>query len=276
MNVLGFLFSPQRLGTMALMALSLPGLAAAQRGGGMGGGGFAGGHAGASFVAGHAGGMVAHGVAAPRAVSVAPRVTMRAVGAPSSTLRVGAGSRPRNTVQPRRLSNSSREFGEFDFDDVPGLGFDFPHLAAISGGRHHRRFDGFFGGFPFFDGGFLFGAPSVIIEQAPPVEAAPEAAAEDAIAGDAFEPARRPVRRYEVETSTAPAMQSAPQTEQEQYVFVRRDGKLLFAVAYSWENGMLRYITPDGMRRSVTREALDLPATEQFNEQRGVNFHAPA
>ena len=265
----------QRLGVLAVMALSLPGLAAAQRGGGMAGGGFAGGHAGGGFVAGHVGVPAAHAAVAPRAFAAAPRTTMRASSSgPASTLRVGNPVRSRTVNRSPRPDNFSGEFGDVSFNDVPGLGFDFPHLAAISGGRHHHRFDGFFGGFPFFDSGFLFGSPSVIIEQTPPAEAQPQA--EDAIAGDAVEPARRPTRPYyEVNLNPAPAP-SAPQPEEEQYVFVRRDGGLLFAVAYSWDDSMLRYITPDGIRRSITREALDLQATEQFNEQRGVNFHAPA
>ena len=50
---------------------------------------------------------------------------------------------------------------------------------------------------------------------------------------------------------------------------------LLFAVAYSWDNGTLRYVTRDGLRRSVTRDALDMDATQQFNEQRGLSFHLP-
>jgi hypothetical protein len=57
---------------------------------------------------------------------------------------------------------------------------------------------------------------------------------------------------------------------------VRRDGTLFFAVAYSWDNQTLRYITQEGLRRSVKREALDLAATEQFNEQRGLSFVSPA
>ena len=69
---------------------------------------------------------------------------------------------------------------------------------------------------------------------------------------------------------------SRPQRESEQYVFVRRDGTLFFAVAYSWDNQTLRYITQEGFRRSLTREALDLAATRQFNEQRGLNFTLPA
>jgi len=68
--------------------------------------------------------------------------------------------------------------------------------------------------------------------------------------------------------------ESAHQTEE--YVFVRRDGSLFFAVAYAWDSGTLRYVTTEGLRRSVARDSLDLDATQQFNEQRGMNFHSPA
>jgi hypothetical protein len=57
---------------------------------------------------------------------------------------------------------------------------------------------------------------------------------------------------------------------------VRRDGGLLFAVAYSWDNGTLRYVTSDGVRKSVALESLDINATQQFNEQRGLSFRVPA
>jgi hypothetical protein len=51
---------------------------------------------------------------------------------------------------------------------------------------------------------------------------------------------------------------------------------VFFAAAYAWENGTLRYITRDGSRRSVTADKLDLAATQQFNEQRGLTFRLPA
>ena len=51
---------------------------------------------------------------------------------------------------------------------------------------------------------------------------------------------------------------------------------MFFAVAYSWDQGSLRYVSSEGLRRTVSREALDLDATQQFNEQRGMTFRAPA
>jgi hypothetical protein len=132
----------------------------------------------------------------------------------------------------------------------------------------HRGFDRFGqGNFGF--GGFLL-SPSVIVEgggegQPIPVEGAqaanpaPESGAD---LSDQFLP-------------SAGAPSPAPR-ETPEYVFVRRDGGLLFAVGYSWENGMLRYVTRDGIRRSVSRDSLDIDATQQFNEQRGLSFRVPA
>ena len=256
------------IAVLGVIALSLPALSAAQRGGGIAAGGFGG----------HAGGGIGHAAPASHFVAAGARGVSRApVARPGVARAVGSGRARTGTTGRTRSSsfnrNFSPDFGETNFNDVPGLGFDFPHLAAISGGRRHH--EGFFGGFPFFDSGLLFGGPSVIVEQAPPAEAPPEAS--DAIAGDASEPARRPSRTwYSYQAPEPAAAQNAPQDDAEQYVFVRRDGSLLFGVAYSWDNGTLRYVTSDGIRRSIGSDALDLSATEQFNEQRGLNFHAPA
>ena len=69
---------------------------------------------------------------------------------------------------------------------------------------------------------------------------------------------------------------TAPIPDTEQYVFVRRDGTVFFAVAFAWENGTLRYVTSEGLKRNIARSALDLDATQQFNEQRGLSFRLPA
>ena len=160
-----------------------------------------------------------------------------------------------------------------DFNGVPGLGFDEVHLGATRGPRAvgAHRFDRFNAGFfPFFDGGFLFPS-SMFVEQPPVSESRPEEAAEP----EPQESTRR-VRPRELAPVSSPETAAGPQRESEQYVFVRRDGTLFFAVAYSWDNQTLRYVTQEGLRRSVTREALDLAATQQFNEQRGLNFILPA
>jgi hypothetical protein len=72
-----------------------------------------------------------------------------------------------------------------------------------------------------------------------------------------------------------PSKDVIEEEEAEPYVFVRRDGTVFFATAYAWENGTLRYITSEGLRHSLTVDKLDLNATQQFNEQRGLSFRLP-
>jgi len=161
---------------------------------------------------------------------------------------------------------------------VPGLGFDYPHFAATHPNGNHgrdrdRRFDNGF--FPlFFGGGFGLPLFPDDIEEAPPAEAQQV---------DPGQPERVPSAGggrpgdYEPRQNRAQAAQVVAEPEAtEPYVFVRRDGTVFFANAYAWENGTLRYITTEGLRRSVTADKLDLNATQQFNEQRGLTFRLPA
>ena len=233
------------------------------------------------------------GVAAARPAGVSSTPGNRTV--PTATIRTSTGSRttarvftthPRSggTVArvnrpPNGTRRPTRDFdddfdgdGDFpqDFFGAPGLGFDEVHLAATRGRTGIHRHDRFNSGFFPFGGGFLF-PPTVVIEQAPANEAQPEEIAEP----ETQESARR-VRPREAAPPYPAETAAGPQQESEQYVFVRRDGTLFFAVAYSWDNQTLRYITQEGLRRSVGRDALDLAATQQFNEQRGLNFISPA
>jgi hypothetical protein len=256
--------------------LSFPKLAMAQRGGTYGG--------------------APHGTgASPRATFARPVYGAAYSASPRLGVRipVAQGSGGHRIVGPGRQQGTSTmrtrhtnivpfdNFGEADFQDVPGLGFDFPHLAAVSGHQHfgHRRFGE---NLPFGFGGFFLPTEPVIIEEAQPA-AAPQSESDFTGEASDIDPTResRSNRRGSAQSSSAPAESSsaAPaeaQPDAAEYVFVRLDGGLLFAVAYSWQNATLRYITRDGMRRSVASEALDLSATEQFNEQRGLTFHLPA
>ncbi len=182
--------------------------------------------------------------------------------------------RPANSVTRRRADNNNNNedlgFSQ-DFSTAPGLGFDETHVVATRGRRfreHGRnRFDSGF--FPFFDGGFILPTP-VAVEQAPANDIQ-----EETVAPDTQERAQR-VRPPEFAPASSAEAAPAPLPETEEYVFVRRDGTVFFAVAYSWDNGLLRYVTQEGLRRSISGDVLDLGATQQFNDQRGLNFHAPA
>jgi hypothetical protein len=61
-----------------------------------------------------------------------------------------------------------------------------------------------------------------------------------------------------------------------QFVFVQRDGTKLYAVAYSFLNDKLHYVTKDGARRSVALDSLDFDATQKSNEDVGNTINLPS
>jgi hypothetical protein len=177
--------------------------------------------------------------------------------------------RPPASVRRSQIAN--QDFFDDDGFPVPGLGFDFVHFAAVHPnafrGHHRTNLGGFF---PFFGGGFALPSVPAVVE-----DDTSDGSDETVVADDS---PRRRIRIIAPEPAPASsaANEPAPALPNQEYVFVRRDGTVFFAVAYSWENGALRYITSQGLRGTVTREALDLNATQQFNDQRGLNFRAPA
>ena len=162
--------------------------------------------------------------------------------------------------------------GGFFTDDnpVPGLGFDYPHFFAVhpNAGRHFRHNSGFV--IPFIDGGFFLPVP-MSGDQNP---VAPQAE-DNGAANQPSQPEQNLAR--DTDRNLRDRMQSEPlPPDQTEYVFVRQDGSLIFAVAYSLINDRLQYVTAEGLRRTIPLNTLDFAATQQFNEQRGVSIRLPA
>jgi hypothetical protein len=199
-------------------------------------------------------------------------------GAPVGITGTTSGRRTFSTRPAPRAASTLSAFGPSnslpDFTGaVPGLGFDYVHYAAVHPGLSRRRFPvGRQGFFPFFDAGFLLPYVGGYYAES---EDAPYAANQPQEAADAPAPDSNG-QRYAPQPASAYDVIVEPQKPSEQYVFVRRDGSVFFAVAYSWSAGNLYYVTQEGLRRSVARETLDLDATQQFNEQRGLSFQTPA
>ena len=233
---------------------------------------------------------VSHAAAvAPRVAMPAPHIgTSQMVAVPRTVVR-GGTVRPRTALpmvrNPRRPVATPRRFDRFDREDfnrrpgcnsAPGLGFDAVHQAAVCGsgivGSRGRGLIPAF--FPFFDGGFFLPGSQAAVEESSATDTAPTEESDI----EARETSRRR-RVSEPVTNPAPApaaeVATAGPSDNGEFVFVRRDGTIFFAVAYSWENGTLRYVTSQGLRHTVTQDALDLDATRQFNEQRGLNFRLP-
>jgi hypothetical protein len=262
------------------------GLAAQGRGGmaATGGAASAGVHGGA--MAAPARSAAGHVTSSPGSHLVIPRspsgqLMPRRAGATLRATGRNAGSASARTRQFRSSRGDGLDFSEDS--NVPGLGFDAVHVAATRGnraglgrdrdrGRGRRNEFGVL--FPFFDGGGYYVPTGPDISGDVPGDG--QTAVDDA-EDQGPGPDDRPYDRApRGSANRPPAEQPGPQANVPEYVFVRRDGTVFFAVAYSWDQGSLRYISSEGTRRSVSRDTLDLKATQQFNEERGLTFRAPA
>lgn len=234
-----------------------------------------------------------HSMAMPVAAPAMHAAPVHAVGArtpmhvgPSG---VGHPVAPRHPLKPARPRPPVRNypistqpgfvnspFPNNGFDDggypVPGLGFDYPHFAAVHPGVYDHHFH--HGAVVPYIGGGIYVPIEYYGEYAP----APEQPAEPDVEQEQAQAAPQP--DYSAPPATAPrrerAVASAPVPPSPEFIFVRRDGTVFFAVAYSWSNGSLQYITQEGLRRIAPLTTLDLDATSQFNEQRGLAFRSPA
>jgi hypothetical protein len=199
----------------------------------------------------------------------------------ASSMNGGARSKIVATNPHAGMSATHRRNGLSNSQDVPGLGFDYSHLAATHpGGEHGRRnrersFDDGAIFFPYGGGGyFVPTGPDVTAGEGG--DDGTVAAEEDQPEGQGGPADYRPTRGRSLDRpSSVDYGPPAPQPDVPEYVFVRRDGTVFFAVAYSWEHGSLKYVSTEGLRKTIARDTLDLNATQQFNEQRGMTFRAP-
>jgi len=157
---------------------------------------------------------------------------------------------------------------------VPGLGFDFLHLAAIERpfrDRFGRQHKGLFLAPLFFDALPLY---------YPYDSEAPDYYAE-AEQQPQFLTPPQPQPNVTAPAETAPRESAAPQAppppppELGQLILVRGDGQVLLAVAFTVRNGQLTYITNEGSRRSFPVGELDKDATRQMNDANGTSVSIP-
>lgn len=173
---------------------------------------------------------------------------------------------------------------------VPGLGFDYPHLAAINRNletralidpvtqqrlalaRQIRRETPAGTVIPFFPM-----APQVIVVQSPPpviVLQQSEGNAGDTLAMRAERVSASP--REPEAAAEAPVLRAVePHRVLEEFILVRKDGQEIFAVAFSAQDGLLIYITREGVRRSLALADVDREATTLRNDERGADVKLP-
>src|SRR5258708_20083012 len=96
-------------------------------------------------------------------------------------------------------------------------------------------------------------------------QGAPAPQPDDAEAANQPAPAEQPSAR-DSDSNFRSRMRSEPlPPEQPEYVFVRQDGSLILAVAYSLLNDRLQYVTSEWLRRPIPLYTLDLRPTQLFH-----------
>ena len=182
-------------------------------------------------------------------------------------------SSPKSVVKPQPVPSTLNLAGAPVAEDelgAPGLGFDYVHYAAVYPDALRHQFAG--GIVPFVGGGIYIPYP-VYMDNG--TEAGPTAAEETAPT-EAEQPTEVAAARPEAVAVRSYAHLNAPVEQGAEYVFVRRDGTVFFAVAFTFDSSDLRYITQEGFRKTVPLANLDLVATQQFNEQRGLSPRLPS
>lgn len=181
---------------------------------------------------------------------------------------------------------------------VPGLGFDYPHLAAISGslrgesgrGFERRRHSGqgyivpiFYGGYPYYpyyyDSSLDYDEPEQQDQQQPyqaqpyPPEQQPQIIVIQepvpAAAQQAVDPQGSDAGNDAGQSAVLPRAPEAPAPSVGELVLIRKDGQVLFATAFTVVGNQLRYVTTEGILRKFPVAELDSDATQQMNEARG-------
>jgi hypothetical protein len=228
----------------------------------------------------------------PRLARPAPLVSVNSAANPATAV---PSSKQAGMIQisPRgRITSGFAPIADsFSFDDnsgVPGLGFDFPHLAAISGAlrngsfrfghRHHFEQGSFvpilFGGYPYYPyyaDDLGYDQQGQQPAQQPPQQSQPQP---QIIVIQLPVPAQQAADSGN-DAGNLSATGSATQAEVPirdvgNFILVRRDGRILFASVFSVVGTQLQYVTPEGIRRTLEISDLDEDATQQMNEARGT------
>jgi hypothetical protein len=227
-----------------------------------------------SLVCSTAGAQMRGGMSAMRmpSVRVAPsvRTTAVAVGSPRQ-VRIMRISPSGSVTSSFSTFPHTASFGRTN--GVPGLGFDYTHLAAVSRGLRNGRTSNFVRGtnrrqstlVPILIGGYPYYVDSSDYEQP---QQQPQVIADQ-------QPA--PVSQQVNDSDTAPAASTvppaaAPVRDVGDFILVRQDGRLLFASAFMVAGAQMTYVTPEGIRRTLQLTDLDADATQQMNEARGTTI----
>jgi hypothetical protein len=193
--------------------------------------------------------------------------------------------RPAERISPERRGNGNYGCGygaglsvQQLLDPVPPYGFNYQYLNAVDGNLNikaaidpatqlalseARRYGcGTVGtgGYVLWGGGY--GVPEEVEEDSADSQPAPQP--------------QVIVVQVPAAASAQPAAvaedQAPPLPDEGQFVLVKRDGTQLQAAAFTRSGDAIIYITPDGMRRTISLSDLDTDATIRINGERGTQL----
>lgn len=165
---------------------------------------------------------------------------------------------------------------------APGLGFDYPHLAAICGRSILRPPLGNFGyGAPYYSFAPVdYGSDSYTpdsdssanqrVQQQPQVNYNQQPAPSET--GEPTAPV--PNNSVNADGPSNTYSPNSPHNDSRvgdvgEFVFLRRDGRVLFASAFSISEGQVFYVTPEGIRHTISVAQLDADGTRRMNNELG-------
>lgn len=258
-----------RVALLAIVGLAISSAAPAQRGFG---------HVSLSAPSAHV--ATGHNVGAPPVVMRLPVTPVtRHIVIPQSTSATST-----QTIQSNSLFNSAgteelvgsqTSLGQL-LNPVPGLGFDYPNLAAINHDLGIRaiidpitqqelalneRLLQLTPAAP-ISSSFFASEPVVMVEQQPPqvvIVQQPQPPVEQQATSEGS-PA----------TAVPTVVEQPPLPDVGQFVLVLHDGTQIQAVAFTRQSDRIVYITTDGRRQSIAIDDLDTEATRRLNDERGT------
>ena len=182
-------------------------------------------------------------------------------------------SSPFNSASTEELVGLQTDLGQL-LNPVPGLGFDYSHLAAINHDLGIRaiidpitqqelalseRLLQLTPTAP-ISSAFFASEPVVMLEQQPP----------QVIIVQQPPPAEQATAEGSLSAVEPVAVEQPPLQDVGQFVLVLHDGTQIQAVAFTRQNDRIVYITTDGRRKSIAIGDLDTATTRRLNEERGT------
>jgi hypothetical protein len=172
-----------------------------------------------------------------------------------------------NTI--RRNYCSGQPLNNYAGNPVPGFGFDFVHFFAVHP-NWNTCSQGFNNGqISWLGGGYGYGMPYPYYSQPAQNDNQENAS------NDQQQDSNRQAAAQESYSSRQSSYTYSPAEPIAEFIFVKRDGSTFNAVAFTLLKDKIRYVTKDGVRRTVPLDSLDLEATQKSNEERGTAIEFP-